>query len=86
MEINDDNSAVEGIKEKSRPAYIKAWAKLRLFQKTRWSLKVGYQCMEQELLIYFRHLRTDVSEHKSPLRGLLAGFEGRSSHSILWWA
>ena len=33
MEIHDDNTAVEGIKEKSRPAYIKAWAKFRLFQE-----------------------------------------------------
>jgi len=33
MEICDDTTAVKGIKEKSRPAYIKARAKIRLFQK-----------------------------------------------------
>ena len=43
MEIRDDNTAVEGIKEKSRPAYIKAWAKFRPFKKTRLNLKLGNQ-------------------------------------------
>ena len=44
MEILDDKTAVEGIKEKSRPAHIKAWVKFRLFSvENWWSLKLGYQ-------------------------------------------
>ena len=58
MEIHDDNTAVEGIKEKSRPAYIKAWAKFRLFQENSVEFETRIPT-EQEFLTYFRHLRTE---------------------------
>ena len=54
MEICDDNTAVEGIKEKRRPANIKS--KYGLRQTVQFKTRIP---TEQEFLIFFRHLRKE---------------------------
>ena len=50
MEICDDTTTVKGIKEKSRPAYIKKRAKFRLFHENSVEFKAK--------IPYFKPLRT----------------------------
>ena len=59
MEICDNNTAVEGIKEKSRdlPTLNQSMGYVRLFHKNSVKFQTRITT-EQEFLIFFRHLRT----------------------------
>jgi hypothetical protein len=64
LHIHDDATAVEGIKDASRPKYVKAWKTFKDFVDVNDELERRMPS-EEELLSYFRHVRTEKGNIES---------------------